>query len=443
MRFFIPVAILSFVVTLISCKKEVSYELGQKSKGALQDSTGNCLPKTVNGTYSANKALTDSNSIDVTVTVAQTGTYAITTDTINGYYFKVSGKFTSTGPAIVRLKGYGKPLSEGLNNFTVQYDSSSCIVPVTVLAGGGSSGGTAVYALQDSSGNCMNDTVSGTYIQGIALTTAEKVVIQVNVTTVGTWSISTAAVDGFLFSGSGTFTTTGVQTITLAGSGTPAASGAQIFSLNTGTSVCSFVITVAAGASTSSNDYFPLTQNSYWTYDLGTAGSDTSKRTVSGTSVKNSNTYQQFITTFQSGPPNDTSYYRKDNATGFYYNYVDTSAFSGSGASFSQPGLDILFLKNNLTTGAIWNSDFNATASGVPITVRFNFTCTNASATLSVNGNTFTNVYQITLQAQIGTGGVFSNTGNPSDFYYAKGVGLIKIPDPLNGNKVIRYWQVF
>ena len=102
-----------------------------------------------------------------------------------------------------------------------------------------------------------------------------------------------------------------------------------------------------------------------------------------------------------------------------------------------------LFMKNALTTGATWNSDHNGNSSGAPVVVRFKFTCANANATISVNGNNFINVYKITLQPQIGILTIFQNAGTAVDFYYAKGIGLVNISDPTVGDQAIRYWQVF
>lgn len=432
-----------FLLFIVSCQKEVSFEQGKLSKGSLQDSLGDCLSKTVAGTYKAGQTLADSNFIDVTVNVLQPGHYTVFTDTVNGYYFKATGTFTTVGTNTVRMKGFGIPGSEGTDDFYIFYDSSFCDVSVTVLANSGSSGGTAVYSLQDSSGNCMSDTVSGTYSQGIALTSSNKVKLKVNVTTVGTWNITTASMDGFSFSGSGTFSSTGIQTITLTASGTPTTGGDQIFAVTAGSSLCSFLVTVGGGSTPpASGVYFPLTQNSFWTYDDG-AGGDTLKTTVSGSMAKGGKTYQRFITTYQSGPPNDTTLYRKDATTGFYYTYIDTAAFSGLGITFSQAGLDVLFLKEALTTGNSWKADFNATFGGLPVVVRFKFTCTNSNTSITANGSNFTNVYQITTVVQLGVGGTFTDFSTAQDMYYAKGVGLVKASDPVNGNQVIRHWQVF
>lgn len=136
---------------LFSCQKEVSYEQGQTSKGSLQSSSGDCLPKTVNGNYTTGKALNDSNSLDVTVIVTRTGRYSISTDSVNGYYFKGTGNFTAVGSSMVRLKGYGKPVAAGINTFTVVYDSSACSIAVTVTPGGSTAFSTDHLILTDNS----------------------------------------------------------------------------------------------------------------------------------------------------------------------------------------------------------------------------------------------------------------------------------------------------
>ncbi len=89
----------------------------------------------------------------------------------------------------------------------------------------GSSTGTAVYSLKDSAGRCIGNTVIGNYYAGSNLSPANTVQLKVNVTTIGTYNLSTNSSNGILFSAAGIFTGTGVQTINLSGSGTPASVG--------------------------------------------------------------------------------------------------------------------------------------------------------------------------------------------------------------------------
>lgn len=424
-----------------SCQKEKSLEMGQVAQGSLQSDLGDCLPKKVSGAYVVSQSLTDSNYIDVTLDIAKPGRFTIITDTVNGYFFKSQGNFTTAGTNTVRLKGSGKPVTASDDVFTVSFDSSSCFVEINVMTAG-SSGGTAVYSLNSTTGNCTSFNVAGTYTQGATLVAANTVTLSVNVTTPGSWAMSTTSVTGFLFSGSGTFSSAGVQTIILSGIGIPTTVGDQIFSVSAGTSSCNFSVAVVGGSSPppATGVYFPLTANSWWTYDDG-AGSDSVKVVVNGTGTFLGNTYQRFITSDASGPL-DTSYYRKDNASGAYYMYTDTSGFGAIGVNFTQAGIDVLFLKDALTTGAVFNSDHQAMLLGQPVTIRFNNTVVDANASITVNGKTFTNVYKIELKVQLGSGGVFQDISlAPLDYYYAKDIGLIKITDGTNSQD-IRYWKI-
>jgi len=104
----------------------------------------------------------------------------------------------------------------------------------------GSNSGTAVYDYSGAPGNCITPVIAGTYTAGTPITSDNYVVLQVSVTTPGSYLVSTANINGITFSGSGVFVSTGVQTITLTGTGTPIVAGA--FSYIPGADGCSFVI---------------------------------------------------------------------------------------------------------------------------------------------------------------------------------------------------------
>jgi hypothetical protein len=106
----------------------------------------------------------------------------------------------------------------------------------------GSNSGTAIYDYSGAPGNCTAPVINGEYSQGIAVTSANYVVLQVSVTTPGTYTISTAEINGLTFSGAGVFLSTGLQTIILTAIGTPVTGGS--FGYIPGTNGCSFVITV-------------------------------------------------------------------------------------------------------------------------------------------------------------------------------------------------------
>jgi len=248
MRFKHPVLSLALVLlVLIGCQKEKSFEqpLLNPAKGSLKaDGTGDCNPIRVRGTYTPGTNLNDSNYVDVEVTVTKAGSYTIVTDTVNGYSFKGTGNFNAAGVATVRLKGSGKPLAAGQDDFIVLFDSSFCFFTVSVNAVSG--GGPANYSLAGGPGACGNFTPNGNYVLNTALTSANTVSVGVNVTTPGTYTIKSDTVNGFYFVGTGTFTAAGNQTVVLNGSGTPNASGTANFTAKTGTSTCTFSINVSA-----------------------------------------------------------------------------------------------------------------------------------------------------------------------------------------------------
>ncbi|MBA2745213.1 MAG: hypothetical protein H0U44_03205 [Flavisolibacter sp.] len=321
---------LSATLIMVSCQKELSFEVGTPASGSLQNSAGECNPKNVAGNFIAGTALTDSNFLEVTIDVTVPGTYNISTDTVNGYYFRGQGSFANAGVATVKLNAAGTPLSAGVNDFFVIFDSSFCSVSVTVLPAGS----------------------------------------------------------------------------------TPPPTGSQV--------------------------YFPMTANSWWSYDQG--GTDTIKVSVGGTKTLASNTYRNFITADEFGN-SDTSFYRYNASNNSYYQYIDASAVSGLQITFSQPFLDILFMKENLASNATWNSDHNGTAGGFPVTLRFKFNVLNNNASITVNGKNYTNVYRIQMTPQLGTAGVFSDMATPSELFYAKGIGLVKFTDGTDSEN-IRFYQV-
>jgi hypothetical protein len=103
----------------------------------------------------------------------------------------------------------------------------------------------AQYSLISAGGNCSNINVNGTYIVGKPLSNdTNTVTVQVNVTAIGSYNISTNTVNGYSFSAVGNFTTTGVQTVTLKGSGTPGGTGTNSFTVTAGTSTCNFSVNV-------------------------------------------------------------------------------------------------------------------------------------------------------------------------------------------------------
>ncbi|MCV9928545.1 hypothetical protein OIU83_12830 [Flavobacterium sp. LS1R49] len=191
-------------------------------------STGDCSKAIVNGTYKQGTALTGSNYLSVAVTVTQPGTYTISANTANGYYFSTNGAFPAAGSYVLTLAGVGTP-NKG-------YDTGNAGDAVTITLNGTvvSCKPNVFVAKADVNFVLTCNTVAsaGSYNIGLPLTNANKLTLSLNVGTVGYWSINTNTVNGYSFTGSGTFTTTGVQTVELLGTGTPLASGANSFTIS-------------------------------------------------------------------------------------------------------------------------------------------------------------------------------------------------------------------
>lgn len=233
-----------------ACQKEVSFEGGgTPSEGLLQSNvSGDCLPKTVVGTYEEGTALgATTHNIQVTVEVTTTGSYTIYSDTVNGVFFRGSGIFTSTGANIVTLRGSGTPASDGTFNFLIHYNGQVCSVPVDFLPAG--AGGPATFALNGVPDPCTAFfTVNGSYGTGLPLNASNTVTISVNVTAIGTYTITTPATNGMTFSASGAFLNTGVQSVTLNGSGIPTTATTSTIPITAGSSNCNFPVTVSGAA---------------------------------------------------------------------------------------------------------------------------------------------------------------------------------------------------
>lgn len=109
----------------------------------------------------------------------------------------------------------------------------------------GGAGGAATGTLKAAgTGECLPSSVHGNFVAGTALAATHYINVDVDITTIGTYTITTDVVNGYSFSASGIATATGVQTIKLAASGTPTAAGANTFTVKFGTSQCNIVVDV-------------------------------------------------------------------------------------------------------------------------------------------------------------------------------------------------------
>ncbi len=208
----------SFTITVFDAGAGTSlYTLG--------GSPGNCSTSSINGNYVVGQATTAVNSVEMTVNVTAIGTYIITGTVVNGVSFNASGVFTNPGIQSIFLTATGIPTTAGLFNYVVTNATTTCNFSITYTV----TITNAIFSLSGAPNNCTGAVVSGIYTAGIALTTTNMAIINVNVTSPGIYTIATTTVNGIRFSAYGTFNITGLQQINLIGTGTPTIAG--IFNL--------------------------------------------------------------------------------------------------------------------------------------------------------------------------------------------------------------------
>ncbi|WP_353119347.1 hypothetical protein [Myroides odoratus] len=188
-----------------------------------------CSSITTHGVFKQGAYLNASNFLTIPVTVTQAGTYEIIATTVNGYYFMAKGTFPASGNYTLTLEGLGTPnigYNAGENGdvlkITLNSKESTCIDKYVFVE----------KAAVDFVLNCSNIEVEGKYYVGKELGATNKLKLEVNVTTTGYWNITTNTVNGYAFTGSGTFTSTGIHTVELLGTGKPTASGTDLFNIS-------------------------------------------------------------------------------------------------------------------------------------------------------------------------------------------------------------------
>jgi len=201
--------------------------INPSSNGTASVSSYSCNTASANVLY-ANQ-LPTGVSHTVTANVLHIGSYAISA-IANGITFSASGSFTDTGNQDIVLTASGMSSVIGTSNFTLN-TTPNCNFD-RYIDFNPTSGGSAVIASID----CSNP-ISGNLIVSNSTIGVSKVIV-VDVTTIGTYSISTSA-NGVTFSATGSFSTTGSQNITLNASGIPTNISTNTFYLSTAPS-CSF-----------------------------------------------------------------------------------------------------------------------------------------------------------------------------------------------------------
>ena len=418
LKFVLPLVLAGI---LIACQKELDFETDPLAHGTLKkDAAGGCLPSTINGIYTKDAALTANNFVDVQLQVTNPGTYEVVTDTVDGMWFKAVGTISSNGVQTVRLTGNGTPVDEGTQLLTVKFDGSTCTIEVFVTGPGTPAAG---FELGGAPGTCTGATLSGTFTSGEAVAAGTTVTLNINVSSTGTYNISTATVNGISFSGSGYLSTTGSQTLVLNATGTPADAGNFSYIVSNGVDNCTFVVTVQGNTPPAAADYFPLTVPSNWTFHVvGSTASDTTYLEVSPyTYASVGFSYNSFLIKVD-GVAEDSLGYRKAGAAvyqNFNSNYIvlDNPIVS-----------DGQILDTTLAAGSTWHVELGtgSTPTG-DLAMSYDATIMERAVPATVANITYPRV----IKVQFVYYGTSATTGQQEmsrqDIWFANGVGIIYV----------------
>ena len=366
MKFLKTTLLFAGIISLLfSCTKtETNYG---SAIGSLQtnDTTGECNPMTVYGSYTASVALNNTNNyIDVELSTTAIGTYSISTDSVNGMIFKGSGRLGYTGMNRVRLYGYGKPVLPGLTTFNVYYNGTHCTVSLIV-----DSSATGSFMFKDTSGNALSTPTipgSSTYTTGVMLNAGDSVILPIFITRAGAIYLQTASINGMTFSGSGIYTTTGLHTITLSGAGIPQKD-----------SVCNFTLTDS------------LSNTSAFSITVGAYGGTAAAYTLSGspTYCGGFNQFGSYIAGVELDQGDSVTTAVIATSAGSYAivtNQVNGVIFSGTG-SFDSAGTYFVTLKGFGTPTL--PGTFNYTAAGNTTNCTFSITYAQGLAVYTLGDN--------------------------------------------------------
>ncbi len=290
---------------------------------------------------------------------------------------------------------------------------SVATLPVTVSVG----------TLGSATDTCTGAVVSGIYKKNTALTGANTVTLSVNVTTAGTYTISSDTLKGISFKGTGSFTATGVQSVVIAGVGTPTDSAAALrFRVRYGTSSCTFLVKIdTAGAVIivpPTGDYLPLTTNSNWSYSrYGNTGNllDTFYIYSTGTTKSvGANAFNILL-----DPNNgDSTYYRKGG--GLYYQAANLDDLIGTG------GLQqTIILKDNVPNASSWADSFNVNYNGIPVKLKATYTITAKAVPATTTGGTYADVIKVNAVYNAIATGFPAFPIATIERWYAKGKGIV------------------
>jgi len=173
---------------------------------------------------------------------------------------------------------------------------------------------------------------------------------------------------------------------------------------------------------TTAPDYLPTTSGTTWTY----GGRSPYTCTVTGnTKVINGKTYQEMQN--KVGTMEYKSYVIKEKGV-----YTAISLVTG------MANLEIAILKEELPVGSTWEQ--TGIVNGLD--VKLKFTITEKDVTKTIEGKTFKNVINVKLAGAYTYSGIETGIDFSTNYYFAKGVGLILMDFGANGKASLETYNV-
>ncbi len=201
-----------------------------------------CSNIIVAGNYFATVPLTSANKVTLQITATYAGSYSITTSTVNGVSFIVTGIFPVAGTYSVDL------VASSINNPTATTSITSPAIYI-ILGGTNQCTFSINYAPAPVafSVNCALTTVTGIYTATVPLNTTNKITLSVTSANSGGYNITTNKVNGIIFGASGVFPSAGtyiIELFALPSNNIPTISTTSHYSINSASgSICSFDVT--------------------------------------------------------------------------------------------------------------------------------------------------------------------------------------------------------
>lgn len=305
-------------------------------------------------------------------------------------------------------------------------------------------GGIAAGTLLDSLGNCQTAVVKGQFKELETLTDSNYILVKVNFTTQGKYTIFSDTTNGMWFRDSGFAFVQGANTIKLKGKGQPILPGTFTFQINFGNSACLVNITTTGSVNNgaTSADYLATKANGYIDYELSPAFPATNGSLIpefratiaansfSGTYNNSTQSYTRYSTMVV--PP----VHKRKDGTGKYYEFgtPEFEYFFIYDTVVNEKQMEYVYLDESKNPGQFFETD----------SLRVGFTDTNSNTMvygwgklrittlfkgrqLSLLGTQYTDIITVKRELFFKADGqnIFSPLNFAAEISYAKGIGLV------------------